>query len=257
MDDVRVRTFLGSGYGYGYGSGSGDGYGYGYCDGDGSGDGSGDGYGYGSGDGYGDGYGYGSGDGYGYGYCDGSGDGYGYGYCDGDGYGYGYGDGDGYKIKQINGEYVYRVDGINTIIRQIKGNVAKGFILRSDLMLVPCYVVKQDGKLAHGETLRAAMTALRDKLFEDMPEADRIAAFLEDHKASEKYPARDLWEWHHRLTGSCEMGRNQFAADHSINLDEDQFTVEEFISLTKNAYGSEVIRHLDEALQEQKEDKND
>ena len=73
----------------------------------------------------------GDGDGYG----DGSGDGSGY----GDGYGYGYGS--GYGIKRINGEDVYIIGGVQTIIKSLRGNVAKGFILNSDCSLEPCYVV--------------------------------------------------------------------------------------------------------------------
>ena len=113
--------------------------------------------------------GYGSG--YGYGYGSGYGDGYGYGY--GYGSGYGYGDGYGSGIKSFNEEPVYRIDGVNTLIHSVRGNTAHGAIVNDDLTLTPCYIVKQDGFFAHGETLREAMEDLRDKLFEDMPEDDR------------------------------------------------------------------------------------
>jgi hypothetical protein len=58
-------------------------------------------------------------------------------FCSGDGYGsgsgYGYGSGDG--IKAFCGENVYQIDGIQTIIRKLKGNIAKGVILNSDLTI--------------------------------------------------------------------------------------------------------------------------
>ena len=225
----KIANFL-DGYGDGSGSGSGSGYG----------DGSGSGYGDGSGSGYGSGYGSGSGSGSGSGYGDGSGSGYGSGYC--------YGDGSVEGIKTFCGEAVYLIDGVQTIIRTVNGNVAKGAILNGNLTLVPCYVAKQDGTFAHGKTLREAMSALRDKLFDEMPEEERIAAFWAEHKRGEKYPCRDLYEWHHRLTGSCEMGRNQFAKDHGIDVDKDEMTVEEFIELTKDAYGGEVIMRLEEQM---------
>lgn len=216
---------------------------------------SGSGYGWGSGSGYVTGYGpgYGYGSGYGSGYSDGSSFGYFDGYSDGSGYGSGYGSGDGYgsgfgkDIKIFNGDKVYLVDNTQTIIRQVRDNVAKGTILNSDLTLTSCYVVKEGNTFAHGETLHRAMEALRDKLFEDMPEEERIAAFVKEHKAGVKYPVSDLYDWHHRLTGSCEMGRKQFARDHNIDIEHDKITVEEFIKLTENAYGGETIKKLREA----------
>jgi hypothetical protein len=84
---------------------------------------------------------------------------------------------------------------------------------------------------AHGETLAEAVQAAEDKLFDDMPEDERIAAFWGCHEQGVKYPAADFFAWHHRLTGSCEMGRKSFAADHGIDLDNDTYTVEEFVKM--------------------------
>ena len=219
----KIKMFLSvnSGSGFGYGSG----------------------LGFGFGDDYSSGFGYGFGLGYGSGLGDDYSTGDGQGYSTGNGFGQGYGDG----IASYNDEAVYAIDRVPTIIRQVRDNVAKGFILNGDLTLTPCYVVKEGNTFAHGETLRKAMAALREKLFEDMPEEERIAAFVEEHKAGVKYPVSDLYDWHHRLTGSCEMGRKAFAKDHNIDIDHDKMTVEEFIEITKNAYGGEVIKRLREA----------
>ena len=218
------------------------------CSGDGSGDGSGSGYssGYSSGYGYGCGYGSGDGSGYGYGYGsgDGSGDGYGSGDGSGDGYGYGYGYGYGEKIASISGQKIYDIDGVPTAIYRVKGNIAKGAILQSDLTFTPCFVVKQDVYFAHGDTLHEAMEALRDKLFEDLPEEERIEAFVAEHQPGVEYPNRDLFDWHHRLTGSCEAGRKAFVADRGLDMNGST-TPEEFVHLTRNAYGGEVIRKLE------------
>ena len=223
MEDVKLQEkimeFLSTdtGSGYGSGSGSGDGSGYGY--------GSGDGSGYGSGDG--------SGDGSGYGYGDGSGSG------DGSGYGYG-------GLSEIDGHKVYPVDNVPTIFLSIHGNVAKGFILQSDLSLTPCYIVKGHNMFAHGDDLHEAMAALRDKMFEDMPEEERIAAFIEEHPDKDKaYPNKDLFDWHNKLTGSCMAGRNAFVKDHGLSMDGET-TVTEFIRLTENAYGGSTIKKLKE-----------
>ena len=190
-------------------------------------------------DGYGSGYG--SGSGYGYGSGSGFGDGDGYGY----GSGYGYGDGDG--IEEFNGKHVHRIDDVQTIITSVHGNVAKGFILQSDLSLTPCYVVKGNNLFAHGEDLHQAMAALTDKMFDDMPEEERIAEFIKAHPDKKAlYTHKDLYDWHHRLTGSCVAGRNAFARDHGIDM-EGSSTVEYFIELTRNAYGGSIIRKLEEA----------
>ena len=170
-----------------------------------------------------------------------SGDGDGSGY----GSGYGYGDGSGSGISDYNGAAVYIIDGVQTLIARVRGNVARGFVLSGDLTLQPCFIVKQDDKFAHGVTLHEARAALLAKLFADMPLEERISAFVEAHKSGKAYPNKDFFDWHHKLTGSCDMGRRQFAADHGISL-EDSMTPEAFIKLTENAYGGDVIRRLKE-----------
>lgn len=220
MLDDKIKAFLsvkpGSGDGSGDGSGSGDG----------DGDGSGSGYGYGSGSISGDGYGYGSGSGSSSGSISGDG------------------------IKSINGEIVYRIDGVNTLIRSVRGNTAHGAIVNNDLTTTSCYIVKQDNVFAHGETLREAMEALRDKLFEDMPEDERIGTFLRETDREKTYSTQYFYEWHHRLTGSCDMGRKQFAHDHGIDLERGMMTLTEFLELTKDAYGGDVIRKVICKMQE-------
>ena len=230
MEDL-IKNFVNTNSGYGSGSGYGDGYG------------DGDGYGYGYGSGSGDGDGYGSG--YGDGYSDGSGDGYGDGYGSGNGYGDGSGYGANHGIKSINGKTVYFIDGISTLIDHVRGNVAKGKILLKDLCTKDCYIVKQDDCFAHGYTLREAIEALHEKLFEDMPEEERIEEFVKCHKSNEKYPNTDFFIWHNKLTGSCLAGRNAFVKNHEINMDG-SMTVSEFIELTKNDFGGKTILKLKE-----------
>lgn len=210
-----LKELLSSGSGYGYGSG--DGYGYG--DGSGDGCGTGSGYGYGYGDGYGDGYGSGS--------------------------GYGYGNGYGSGIKSINGFPVCLIDDVYTVVYQLHGGIAKGAILNRDLSLDPCYVVKRDGVFAHGGTLHEAQEALISKLFDTLPEAERIEAFCEEFKNPDAvYPVRTFFEWHHRLTGSCEAGRRAFAKDHALDIENGTMSVWEFLNLTKDAYGGSTIRKV-------------
>ena len=187
----------------------------------------------------------------GYGDSSGCGDGYGRGY--GCGYGYdsdcGYGFDDG--VVSFCGQKVYQIDDVPTLIDHVHGNAAKGRILRDDLSTEACYIVRQGSLFAHGVTLRAAMDALRDKLFEDMPEEERIAEFVKAHEWGKQYPSADYYDWHHRLTGSCDMGRSEFAKRHGYRLTDDELlTVEEFIKLTESSYGGSVIRKLREAYKE-------
>ena len=195
------------------------------------------GYGDGSGSGYGYGDGYGSGDG--------SGSGYGYGY--GSGSGYGYGDG----IKSINGYPVCLIDDVYTVVYQLHGDIAKGAILSEDLSLEPCYVVKRDGVFAHGGTLHEAQEALISKSFDMLPEAERIDAFCDEFKNLDAvYPVRTFFEWHHRLTGSCEAGRRAFAKDHALDIENGVMSVCEFLNLTKDAYGGSTIRKVLKRVEE-------
>ena len=88
-----------------------------------------------------------------------------------------------------------------------------------------------------------AMEALRDKMFKDMPQEERIEAFIKEHELGTKYENGDFFSWHRYLTGSCEAGRRAFVRDRGIDL-SGSMTVEEFIALTKGAYGGEVIKEL-------------
>ncbi len=247
MDAKKIKNFfrpLIEINGSGDGSGDGDGSGYGDGDGSGYGDGSGDGSGSGSGDGSGDGsgYGYGSGDGSGYGYGYGSGDGYG----DGSGDGYGYGYGSGYGVLSFNKKKVYLIDKVQTILESIKNDVAKGFILNSDLTLSPCYVVRNEYHYSHGATIKEALKSLEEKTLQKMPIAKRIENFKAKFKDyNKKFKASIFYDWHFKLTGSCKMGRDNFVNSKGINLATDKISVNEFIELTKNAYNGDIIKQLE------------
>ena len=227
----RIERFVGSGYGNGSGSGSGYGYGNGY----------------GSGSGYGNGNGYGSGSGSGYG------NGYGSGYGSGSGSGSGY----GYGLISFNGEKVYYIDDVATVLRSARGNVAHGYIVNEDLTTAPCVVVKDgEGHFAHGETLKQASKSLEAKILQDMDEDERIERFLSHFEASKKYKGREFYEWHHILTGSCEFGRNAFVKDHGVDLDA-EYTVKYFLDLTAGAYGGDVIRRIRDRITKGGSDANE
>lgn len=226
-------------------------------------------FGYGDGQSCGAGYGYGGGDGGGYcsGFGDRSGSGCSYDVSSGysDGYGDTFGNGNGYGnrfdagfrdfdgsgvssnggISSYNGNKIYDIDSIPTVIKHVKGNVAKGFMLNSDLTMTPCYVFKERGYFAHGNTLREAYMALQEKLYDNSTEEERLKKFKDKFPDfSKKYPAYDLFSWHHVLTGSCKAGREAFCRDNDIDINKDSFTIYEFVELTKNSYGGKTILKL-------------
>ncbi len=230
MLDEKIKKFLDVDVGNGSGDGSGSGNFYGkgsgcgcYGNDDGDGDGSGFGMGYGSDSGR----GYGSN-------CSTFGT-----YDDGKGYGYG--------IKEINGKEIYMVDDIPTIFKSIRNNIAKGFIVKSDLQFEPCYVVKENNQFAHGESLKDAFMSLQEKLYDYSTEEERIEAFKKQFPEYDvKYNNRDLFVYHHVLTGSCRMGREAFMSNKGLSLDG-KTSVREFVKLTQDAYGGDIIKKLPEA----------
>ena len=132
-----------------------------------------------------------------------------------------------------------------TIITNIKNNYAKGFMVGGDYQLTLCYIAKYEytNLFAHGKTLKDAVSSLQEKVYEDMSEEERIKAFTDNFKANKVYKGTDYFKWHHILTGSCLMGRNQFIKDNDLDLNA-TYTVLEFIKIVENAYGGDKIKKL-------------
>lgn len=68
--------------------------------------------------------------------------------------------------------------------------------------------------------------------------------FVKEFKSKGLYPAKLFFDWHNILTGSCEYGRKDFCRVNNIDIENDMMTVKEFLSLTKNAYGRDIIEKL-------------
>ena len=219
-------------------------------------------------------YGYGDGSGYGYGYKDGSGsstvykykNGSGsiYGYDDGSGYGdgYGYGDNSGSgsisgfgsdDIKALNGNIVDYIDNVPTIITQVHNNIACGYIIKEDLTLESCFIAKAGNSFAHGKTLKEAVADAKAKELGKMTVEERIAKFLEAFgPLDSEHSGKEFYDWHHILTGSCHMGRDEFCRSHSIDLTQ-KYSVRYFLNITKGSYGSDVIKMIIKAYENTKE----
>ena len=67
--------------------------------------------------------------------------------------------------------------------------------------------------------------------------------FLQEIKPDKKYLAKVYFDWHGKLTGSCLAGRNLFVQENNISMSR-KYTLKEFCELTKNAYGSDIIRKI-------------
>ena len=181
------------------------------------------------------------------GVCDGVDVGGGYGCGSGSPDGSGIGRGSVFGVKDINGNIVYIIDDIPTIITSVRNNIAKGFIVKNDLQFEPCYIVKENNEFAHGDTLKDAFMSLQEKLYDDSTEEERIEAFKKQFPEYDvKYNNRDLFVYHHVLTGSCRMGREAFLSNKGLSLDG-KTSVREFVKLTQDAYGGDIIKKLPEA----------
>ena len=188
----------------------------------------------------------GSGDGYGYG--DGDGDGYGDGYGYGDGDGSGSGDGYG-NIAKVGAHRIYNVDDIPTAIYSIHGSYARGGVLQQDFTFKSCFIARVGDSFAHGDTLREAMVDARAKAMRNKPVEERVGQFLSTYPDPDTpIPAKELFDWHNILTGSCLFGRKQFCADRGIDVEHDSYTLRDFVKLTKDSYGGEVIRMIEERI---------
>lgn len=205
--ETKIKLFL-SGYGYGDGSGYGSGYG----------DGSGYGYGYGSGDGYGSGYGYGDGDG------------------DGSGY--------GIRIESCKGKTVYYVDNIPCVFKSVHNDWASVDIVdNTDFTTKSAFLGKFENVIAHGDTIRDAITDAKTKYFSQFDFEKIKEMFLQEFSKKEKMTVKELYDWHGLLTGSCRFGRSQFQEEHGLK-DTDELTLKQFVELTQGAFGGSRIKEL-------------
>ena len=234
-NELLIRRFLDAGTGA-------------YCKGYGCGDGTGTGDGFGTDSGYGTGGGTGDGSGVVYG----TGDGKGAGTGDGKGYGGGSGNGDGsgddfgyVRMVSLNGQKAYSIDGMPTLINSVKGNFAIGGVIQPDLSVRECYIARVGKSLAHGDTLRKAFEDATRKDMRRKPVKERVAEFKREFPEPDRpYPNSGLYAWHGFLTGSCRMGRDEFARAHGIDVERGSMTVREFIGLTRGSYGSDIIAML-------------
>ena len=82
---------------------------------------------------------------------------------------------------------------------------------------------------------------------EARPVEDRIAEFKKQYpELTTKATGKELYDWHHILTGSCTMGRDEFCRAKDVKMDQ-LYTIEYFLTITADSYGSDVIRQVRES----------
>ncbi len=135
------------------------------------------------------------------------------------------------------------------LFEYIKGNVAQGYLLTPDYSLPKTYVFRHKGRkgmiFGMGSTLKRAYNDLQIKLLSEESVETRLEYFLRmfPRYYNTLYSVKDLFECHGWLTESCEGGRYEFMRDHDLTFD-DEMTIDEFVRLTRDEFGGEIIERL-------------
>ena len=97
---------------------------------------------------------------------------------------------------------------------------------------------------AHGASLKECLDALTQKKLKLLDFDKKKAEFVKQFPRLDlEYPAKDLYEWHHVLTGSCKAGRDNFMASNGFDING-KYTLNTFFNTTVSAYGGEKIKQI-------------
>lgn len=152
------------------------------------------------------------------------------------------------RLRKYNNRDVIYVDGLATVVESVHKNIIKGFILGDDFSEEKTFVAQNNGYTAHGKTIKDALKAAEDKFFNSLGFESKKQKFLKNFsEKNKKYPAKDFFDWHFYLTGSCLQGRLSFVKEKNIDIEKDSFTVEEFFELTKGVFGWERLQGVIES----------
>lgn len=102
------------------------------------------------------------------------------------------------------------------------------------------------------QRLKEKYDSIDDK-YKRMSIDDKINAFIEEYDLDEEVNVIELQKWHRILTNSCLVGRLKFMKEHKVN-DRSMVTVRDFIGMTKNDFGGDIIKKLEEAYNERRGD---
>jgi hypothetical protein len=105
------------------------------------------------------------------------------------------------------------------------------------------FVGRYETAIAHGKTIRKAIEAARNKYFSELDFDGQKERLLAEFEKKKKLSVKELYRWHGILTGSCEYGRSLFQDEHGLK-DDDELSLDEFVKLTKDSYGGDIIARL-------------
>ena len=126
------------------------------------------------------------------------------------------------------------------------GDFAYGYGGKEDLTLESCFSAKVGNSFAHGKTLKEAVADAEAKELGKMTVEERIAKFVEAFGSLDsEHTGKEFYDWHHILTGSCKMGRDEFCKIHNIDLTK-MYSVRYFLDITEETYGGNVIKSIKE-----------
>ena len=147
-------------------------------------------------------------------------------------------------IKTLNGHIVDFVGGKPTIITLINGIIAEGYIVGNDLTLNPCYLVRVGNTFTHGSTLEEAILRAGLKVRNRKPIEQLVQEFVDEFGTLDsRHKGMEYYVWHCVLTYSSQFMRDLFCRVNKIDLNQ-LYTVRQFLQMTANVYGGDVIRDI-------------
>lgn len=89
------------------------------------------------------------------------------------------------------------------------------------------------------------MAAQRESAI-DLPKEERLKMFVQRFPSpDEMIQIKDLYYWHHALTGACKVGSDDWCKKHGFNIERKRFvTVRQFVRLTEREWGGRIIKEL-------------
>lgn len=149
-------------------------------------------------------------------------------------------------ILKYEGKDVHYIDDIPCTVNSVHEDWMSVNVIRTnDYTSYKAFVAKVHGVVSHGETIKEAFQEAHDKYMAELEPEERCAMFIKEFPdMDKKYPSQLFFDWHGTVTGSCKLGRRNFAEMKRINLDTATLTVKEFIDLTINEYGGDIIKLL-------------
>lgn len=148
------------------------------------------------------------------------------------------------EIKTHNGNKVYYINDVPTVIKSINCGIGHGYIIDNNGKSVEKFVAKSYNIFVFGDSF--------DEVYDKLYEKDRIKEyseifinkFVEHFKLNRKYNFSELAFWHRNLTGACIEGIMLFCKDNNINFENDKMTVQEFLNISKNSYGKSIVKNI-------------